>query len=206
MGVLDAVVSETSAQYALSNAKTTSLLSGLLAYINDTPGGMATILESLNKAGLGQFVSTWLDGRAPRAISSTSLEAAIGREPIEKIADKAGVPVQKTASILAFALPKIVNRLAPGGILPARLPADVFSYAGSATGAMAAGTRQAARSAQSAVQRSSLPAWLLPLVALLALVLVGWWFLQGRHRENSSAPAGTQSNTHVNRLRTGTPA
>ncbi len=192
MGVLDAVVSEASAQYAVSNAKITSLVSGLLAYINETPGGLSALLESLNRAGLGQFVASWLDGRAPRSISSTSLEAAIGREPLEKIADRAGVPFPKAASIMAFLLPKMVNRLAPGGIIPTRLPSDVLAYAGSATGAVAAGTRQAARSAKSVVKKSATPSWLVPTLVLLAFLLLGFWLWASRHPHKDAGPDSTQ--------------
>jgi uncharacterized protein YidB (DUF937 family) len=136
MGTLDAVLAEASTQFGISSAKTTSLLSGLLAMINEMPGGLGAFVDRLRKSGLGDFVSSWLGSGEPRPISSTSLEAAIGRDSIDKLASKAGLSYATAASALAFMVPKLVNRLAPGGVIPTHFSSDVLAYASSATGAV----------------------------------------------------------------------
>ena len=133
MGTLDAVLAEASNQFGISSTKTTSLLSGLLAMINEMPGGLGAFVDRLRKSGLGDFVSSWLGSGEPRPISSTSLEAAIGRDSIDKLASRAGLSYSTAASALAFMVPKTVNRLAPGGVIPTHFSSDVLAYANSAT-------------------------------------------------------------------------
>jgi len=79
-------------------------------------------------------------------------------------------------------IPNLVNRLAPGGVVPSHLPSDVLAYAGSATSAVAA----SARAAEGAVKRVGLPSWVW-LLALAALFLLGYWYWGSR-------PSGTAFN------------
>jgi outer membrane protein OmpA-like peptidoglycan-associated protein/uncharacterized protein YidB (DUF937 family) len=187
MGTLDAVLAEASNQFGISSAKTTSLLSGLLAMINEMPGGLGAFVDRLRKSGLGDFVSSWLGSGEPRPISSTSLETAIGRDSIDKLASKAGLSYATAASALAFMVPKLVNRLAPGGVIPTHFSSDVLAYASSATGAVAAGARQAAYATERAAQKAGVPAWLWPLLALLAVILVGFWIWSSRQTARNVA-------------------
>jgi outer membrane protein OmpA-like peptidoglycan-associated protein/uncharacterized protein YidB (DUF937 family) len=180
MGTLDAILADAGNQFGLNSAKTNSLLSGLVALITQTPGGLSSFLEGFRKAGLGDFVSSWLGGSNPRPISSGTLEAAIGRDPIDQIASKAGLSYATASSALAFMLPNLIQRLAPGGVIPTHFSSDILSYASSATSAVAAGTRQAVRATGSAVSKSSVPAFLWPLVALLAIFLLGYWLWNSR--------------------------
>ncbi|HEY1468107.1 MAG TPA: OmpA family protein [Candidatus Acidoferrum sp.] len=187
MGPLDAVLAEASNQFGISTAKSTSLLSGLLAMINEMPGGLGAFVDRLRKAGLGDFVSSWLGSGEPRQISSTSLEAAIGRDSIDKLASKAGLSYATAASALAFMVPKLVTRLAPGGVIPTHFSSDVLAYAGSATGAVAAGTRRAAQATERAAQKAGAPAWLWPVLALLGVFLVGYWIWSSRQTARNVA-------------------
>ena len=187
MGTFDAVLAEASNQFGISTTKTTSLLSGLLAMINDMPGGLGAFIDRLRKSGLGDFVSSWLGGGEPRPISSTSLEAAVGRDSIDKLASRAGLSYSTAASALAFMIPKLVNRLAPGGVIPTHFSSDVLAYANSATSAVAAGTRQAAYTTERAVKKAGVPAWLWPLLALIAVFLLGYWLWNARQPVKNAA-------------------
>lgn len=187
MGTLDAVLAEAGNQFGLSSTKTTSLLSGLLTMINEMPGGLGAFIDRLRKSGLGDFVSSWLGSGEPRPISSTSLEAAVGRDSIDKIASKAGLSYSTAASALAFMLPKLVNRLAPGGVIPSHFSSEILAYANSATSAVAAGTRQAAYATERAIKRAGVPAWLWPLLALLAVFLLGYWLWNSREPAKNAA-------------------
>jgi outer membrane protein OmpA-like peptidoglycan-associated protein/uncharacterized protein YidB (DUF937 family) len=180
MGTLDAVLAEAGSQFGLNSTKTTSLLSGLLSMINETPGGLGAFLDRLRKAGLGEFVTSWLGNANPRPISSSTLETAIGRDSIDKIASKAGISFSTAASAIAFMLPNLVQRLTPGGVIPTHLPSDILAYASSATAAVAAGTRQAVSATERAVQKAGVPAWLWPLLAILAIFFAGYWLWNSR--------------------------
>jgi outer membrane protein OmpA-like peptidoglycan-associated protein/uncharacterized protein YidB (DUF937 family) len=187
MGTLDGVLTEASNQFGISSTKSTSLLSGLLAMINEMPGGLGAFIDRLRKSGLGDFVSSWLGSGAPRPISSTSLEAAIGRDSIEKLASRAGLSYSTAASALAFMVPKLVNRLAPGGVIPTHFSSEILAFANSATSAVAVGTRQAAHATERVVRKAGVPAWLWPLLALFVVFLLGYWLWNSREPAKNAA-------------------
>ncbi len=180
METLDAILAEAGDQFGISTAKSTSLLSNLIAMITETPGGLGGFLARFRKVGLGEMVSSWLTSASPAPLSTASLEATVGRGAIDKVASQAGLPASTAASALAFMLPKVIQRLAPGGVIPTHLPPDILAYAGSATSAVAAGTRRAAYATEDAVRRSSAPAWRWPLLVLLAIGFIGYWIWNSR--------------------------
>jgi len=187
MGTLDAILTEAGTQFGLSTSKVSSLLSSLLSLINDTPGGLGSLLDRFRKAGLGDSVSSWLSTSQPNPISGATLESAVGRDWIDKIASRAGLSYGTAASAIAFMIPNLVRRLAPGGVVPSHLPSDILAYAGSATSAVAAGAREAAYAAEGAVKRVGLPSWFWLILGLAALFLIGYWIWGSR-------PSGTAFN------------
>ena len=186
MGTLDGILAEVGTQFGLTNSKASSLLSSLLSLINDTPGGLVAFLDRFRKVGLSNSVSSWLTNAPPRAISGTMLEFALGHEWIDKIASKAGLSYPTVASALGFMVPNVVQRLAPGGVVPTRLPADVLAYAGSATSAVAAGARETVYAAERAAGRSGAPAWLWAVLVLLILMVIGYWIYSSRLSSNTA--------------------
>ena len=148
---------------------------------------MGAFLDHLRKAGLGDFVTSWLGNANPRPISSSTLEAAIGRDSIDKIASKAGISFSTAAAAIAFMLPNLVQRLTPGGVIPTHLPSDILAYASSATAAVAAGTRQAVSATERAVQKAGVPAWLWPLLAVMAIFFVSYWLWNSRQPAKNAA-------------------
>jgi hypothetical protein len=74
---------------------------------------------------------------------------------------------------MAFMIPKLVQRLAPGGVAPTQLPPDIMSYISGPTAAIASGARQAVYATERAVKSSSVPRFLWPLLALLGIFIVG---------------------------------
>src|SRR3974390_985554 len=185
MGTLDAVLTDVGTQLGISGSKTTSLLSGLLSMITDTPGRFTGFRERFPQAGLTEIVSSWIGGTNPRPLSTTGLELAVGRDSIDKIASKSGLSFSTAASALSLMLPNLIQRLTPGGVVPNRLPSDVLAYAGSATAAMAAGTRDAASALDRKVRSGA--SWLWPLLALVALLLLGYWFWGSRQAATNTA-------------------
>src|SRR5580692_6076719 len=127
MGTLDLVLNEVESKFGIPDANAKSLLSGLLALINQQARGVAGLLDRIRQAGFGDSVSSWLGGE-PKPISPESLETALGGNTISTIASKAGLPVITASSALAFMLPKIIQRLTTGGGIPTNLPSEFTSY------------------------------------------------------------------------------
>ena len=175
MGALDSVLSEVGNQFGMSTSSVGSLLSGLLSLITQQEGGLSAFLDRFRRAGLGNTVSSWLTGEA-KSVSSDTVENVLGRDTITNIASKAGLSFGAAASAIAYMLPRLVQRLTPGGTVPSHLPADILSYVTGPTAAIASGARQAAHAAEAAVERSGFRRYLWPLLALAAIIiLLGIW-------------------------------
>jgi outer membrane protein OmpA-like peptidoglycan-associated protein/uncharacterized protein YidB (DUF937 family) len=178
MGTLDSVVSDVGNRFGMNTGTASSLLSGLLSSITQQEGGLSGFLDRLRRAGVGNTVSSWFKGEA-KSISPDTVENALGRDTIQNIASKAGLSLSAAATAIAFMLPRLVQRLAPGGTVPSRLPADVMSYVTGPTAAIASGARQAVNTAEAAVQRTSSSRYVWPILALLGIVLLlGIWLLR----------------------------
>jgi outer membrane protein OmpA-like peptidoglycan-associated protein/uncharacterized protein YidB (DUF937 family) len=168
---MDLLVNEVESRFGLSGGKGASLLTALLSLIQDQTGGLNGFLEKFRRAGLSDTVSSWLGGSTPTALSAESLQSVLGSQALSNIAARVGVPASTTASALGFMIPRLVQSLAPGGVIPTRLPAEAMSYLSGATGAVAAGARTAVQT----VERSGLSRYLWPLLALLAALLLLYW-------------------------------
>lgn len=164
MSTLDAVLADVGTQFGISSSKTTYLLSGLLSLFTESPGGLSAFLDRLRKAGLGDFVSSWIADSSPRPIASNALESAIGRDAIDKIASRAGLSLSTASSAPAFMLPNIVQRLTPGGVVPTRLPLDIVPSVRIATSALANGTSRARVASRLTPEKSALPRFRWPLL------------------------------------------
>jgi len=191
MGALDAVLNEAGSRFGLSSSKVTTLLSSLLSFMNEQGGGLSGLLDRFRSTGMGDTVSSWLSGGTPTA-SATQVETALGRDTLSNMASKAGVSMSTAASALAFMIPRIIQRFAPGGVLPTHLPNDLSSYLTGPTAAVASTTRQAVYTAESAVKQSSFLQRFWPLLALLAVFLLGLWLLSGRRAAETAFNAEDQ--------------
>src|SRR4030095_10361567 len=176
MGAMDVLVNEVDSKFGLGAGKASSLLTALLALIQEQRGGLAGFLDRFRNAGLGDMVSKWLTGGPAQPVSSQSLETALGQNTLSSIASRTGFAVSPAASALGFLVPKLIQTLAPGGAIPTRLPSDALSYLTGATGMVTAGARQAVHAAE----QSGLRRWLWPIVALLAALLLFAFWPKGR--------------------------
>ena len=175
MGVLDSVVSDVGGQLGISSSSVSSVLSELLAFINREDGGVGGFLERFRRAGVGSLVNSWLGGDT-KAIAVDTVESALGRDTISGIANRAGISFSAAASAIAMLLPKLIQRLAPGGAIPSRLAPEIASYISGPTAAMATGARHAAAYTADTVARApAISRYLWPLLALVILGSLLFW-------------------------------
>ncbi|HXZ79227.1 MAG TPA: OmpA family protein [Terriglobales bacterium] len=186
MGALDMVLNEVENRFGMSTTSAGSLLSSLLTFITQQDGGLSGFLDRFQRAGLGSWVKSWLGGDA-KAIAPESVENVLGRNTIETMATKAGLSTSTATSAVAAMLPALIQKLAPGGTIPTRLPSDIMSYISGPTAALASGTRQAVYAAERAAEKTGISRWLWPLLALIVLALLGLWFWNRREPVKTSA-------------------
>jgi outer membrane protein OmpA-like peptidoglycan-associated protein/uncharacterized protein YidB (DUF937 family) len=176
MGALDSVLNEAGTELGISRTSAGSVLSGLLMFMNQDAGGVTGFFDRFRKIGKDTLLASWLRGDA-QAVSPDTVESAMGHDTIARIAARAGLTFASAASAIALMLPKLVERIAPGGILPARLSPDLASYMAAPAAAMSAATN-AARATGGVVTREvqGLRQSFWPLLAALAIIgLLAFW-------------------------------
>lgn len=184
MGALDAVLNEAGSMFGISGNKVTALVSSFLSFVNEQGGGLTGLLDRFRRAGMGDTVTSWLSGGSQN-VNPDQVQAALGRDTVNSMANKAGLSVSTAASALAFLIPRIIQRVTSGGVVPSRLPADLASYISGPTAALASGARQAAYTAERAVQKSGFLQRFWPLLAILALLLLALLIWGGRNTTNT---------------------
>jgi uncharacterized protein YidB (DUF937 family) len=94
------------------------VITGVVQTLNGQPGGLGGVLDSLQRAGLGEAVSSWI-GTGPNAsVTGETLQSALGSGVVQDLASKLGISPTDASSHLAGLLPGIVDHLTPNGAAP----------------------------------------------------------------------------------------
>lgn len=173
MGALDFVMEEVQSRFGVSGTNAKSLLSGLLTFITQQSGGVSGFVDRFRSAGLGDIMSSWFSG-ATRGLTTEQVESVLGSSTLSNLASKAGISATTAGSAIGLMLPKLMQSIAPGGAIPTRLPSELMSYVSGPTAAVAGGARQAMYAAERT--GSGISRFLWPLVALIAVILLGLWY------------------------------
>lgn len=81
-------------------------------------GGVDAVVKEFQSGGFKKKVESWVSTGANEAISSIEVGQAIGIEKVKKLAEAAGVDVNKARDLLAEYLPVAIDKATPGGKLP----------------------------------------------------------------------------------------
>lgn len=101
-------------------------------------GGLGGLLGSLQNAGLGQIVDSWIGTGQNQPVSGDQLAQALGDDQLSGLAQTAGIPQSDIAGHLAQILPGLVDHLTPNGQVPAS-DGDLGSEIGSLLGGFLGG-------------------------------------------------------------------
>ena len=81
-------------------------------------GGVQGIVSELQSKGLGETVQSWINPGPNQPVSASQIHQALGPDTIANLAAKLGVSPDVLASKLSEVLPKAVDALTPGGVVP----------------------------------------------------------------------------------------
>ncbi len=81
-------------------------------------GGLGGLLQQLQQGGLGEAAKSWVSPGQNLPVSADQLQAALGGDRIDALAQQVGLPAGDLASQLAQYLPQVVDHLTPNGQLP----------------------------------------------------------------------------------------
>ena len=109
---------------ALTNSSTAGGQSAVSHVLTDliqnhsSGNGLAGLVRQLAASGLGPQVQSWIGTGANLPVSGDQIQAALGSEKIQQLAQQVGLDPAQLSGALAHLLPHAVDQLTPGGELP----------------------------------------------------------------------------------------
>ncbi len=85
---------------------------------NSQKDGIQGLLNAFRDKGMGDFISSWIGTGQNLPISGDQLQAILGNEYVQAVAEKMGLSAEKVSGGLADLLPKVIDKLTPEGMLP----------------------------------------------------------------------------------------
>lgn len=87
-----------------------------------------SIKAQADKAGLGDIFDSWVGKGENKPVTPEQVKQMSNPENLQKIADDAGISVDQAAEELSKALPDVVDKVTPNGVIPSE--AEVKSALG----------------------------------------------------------------------------
>lgn len=175
MALFDSLIGEIGQRWSLG-AQAEPLVREVVRLVAGGPGGVSGFLDKLKTTGLAPDVSSWIGGNGAGTLTPRALESAVGQPAINDIAGRVGMGTGAVSSVLAFAIPKAVGLLTPGGVVPQGLSPELRSFIGRPEEAAARSVEQVPPLAMTVFpdKETHLLRWGVPIVAILGLAALLW--------------------------------
>ena len=112
MGFMNSIQSMLGQQ---GQGSTAQVAGGFLQELEQHPGGVQSVLSSLQQNGLGQHVNNWSSGQTQAATPEQVQQGLGSTGLIDKTAQRLGVSTQTVQMAMTTVLPMVVAHFAPGG-------------------------------------------------------------------------------------------
>lgn len=122
MGLFDSIVSQ-AAGSLLSGGNTSApagMMNVVMGLLNANGGGAAGLqglVSQFASKGLGDVVQSWIGTGANLPISAEQIQAVLGSQQVQGIAQQLGLSPDAASNVLAQFLPQAVDTVTPGGQL-----------------------------------------------------------------------------------------
>lgn len=93
-------------------------LTGLLGQ-NSSVGGLAGLVQTFQKNGLGDIVNSWVGTGKNLPVTPQQIQQGLGGDLLSQLATKAGISTEAAGAQLAGLLPDLVDKLTPTGKIEA---------------------------------------------------------------------------------------
>jgi uncharacterized protein YidB (DUF937 family) len=108
MGLLDGVIG------GAVGAEMITVVNGLI----EKHGGLGGMMDQLRTQGLGDAVKSWISTGPNMPVSADQVHQAIGSDTMTQLAAKLGMTPAELSAKLSTALPQIVDKMTPTGVMP----------------------------------------------------------------------------------------
>jgi uncharacterized protein YidB (DUF937 family) len=117
MGAFDSIANRlTGGKEDLAGAPK-KLVEGALEMIDAQKDGLKGMVDKLSASGLGEQVKSWVSTGANLPVTAAQIKQALSSSELDMLALKTKLSVEEVTSHLAAALPQIVDKLTPDGML-----------------------------------------------------------------------------------------
>ncbi len=96
----------------------TDILGAVMGALNNHPGGLGGVVDSLNQGGLGSMVTQWIGNGPNPPVTPGQVTGALGHGPINDIAGRLGISPDMAGTVLSQLLPHIIDHVTPNGQVP----------------------------------------------------------------------------------------
>lgn len=90
-------------------------IAGAIGGLVGGEGGLEGLVGRLDKAGLGDAVSSWVSTGPNKPVAPAALGDALGPDTVQQLAGQSGLSVDALLPVLASALPTVIDALTPDG-------------------------------------------------------------------------------------------
>ncbi len=121
MGLLDSIAGQVLGSLGSAggaNAGAGGLMDAVGGLLNNQPGGLSGLIASFEQNGLGGIIASWVGTGQNLPISAEQLQSVLGNQQVQALAQQLGFSPQDVSAQLAQLLPKVVDKLTPGGTVP----------------------------------------------------------------------------------------
>jgi len=119
MGLFDSIVGQVAGALNGDAAQHGGLLEAVSGLINNPQtGGIQGLIQAFEQQGLGHVIGSWIGTGQNLPISADQLQAVLGNEQVQALAQKLGLSTQDIASHLSQLLPQAVDHVTPDGTVP----------------------------------------------------------------------------------------
>lgn len=124
MGLFDSIAGQVLGSLTGNNANAEqggpSALIGLVTSLltDSSHGGIGGLIKSFEQNGLGNIIASWIGTGQNLPISAEQIQAVLGNEQVQALAQKFGLSTDALSSQLAQFMPQVVDQLTPEGQVP----------------------------------------------------------------------------------------
>jgi outer membrane protein OmpA-like peptidoglycan-associated protein/uncharacterized protein YidB (DUF937 family) len=191
MSQFDQLIDDVASRFGLGG-KAISLVREVLALMTSSPGGIGGFVEKFASAGLFREANAWLGNANAAALNPAQVEQVLGSGAINTIAQKVGIPGAAASAAVGYLVPKLVGQLTPDGQIGSAIPKSVSDMLQSTASADIPRLTPTIPSAAAISSAAAGPArWIAPLVALLLLGGLGWYFFGNDTQSPQTAASQT---------------
>jgi uncharacterized protein YidB (DUF937 family) len=195
MALFDALIGDIAGRFGLG-ASAGPLVREVLNMVIGSPGGLGGFLDKFKSAGLGSEVASWL-GHADAAALPVKQLDVLGSTALSGIASRLGLGTSAVSTAVAYALPKLIGALTPGGTVPTTLSSELASFLSPPVQRVAGPTTHfveqvAPRRIEVIHDEPHMSRWLWPVLGALAVLGLGSYLIPS-HNPTRVAPAVVQA-------------